>query len=218
MSTSTKIRYLVTMVIFYFSAYIFIQAAITTHKFDFLTPLDTAIPLMTEYIWIYHSLLPVITITMIFLVKSRVLFMNTFWACIIAAVVLNISYVFLPSFYPRIPFDINSLSDALLYWTRQIDGANNTFPSGHVTYAWLLYLGASRCQFVTQNPPLSRIYLLWAIGISLSTLVLKQHYIVDVFSGITLAYASFYLAKPLAIKYEKLLIEEGLINETQASK
>jgi membrane-associated phospholipid phosphatase len=37
--------------------------------------------------------------------------------------------------------------------------------------------------------------LLWAIGISLSTLTLKQHFIIDVVAGMAVAGVSFYLAK-----------------------
>ena len=193
------------MMIFVLGSYILIQTAVITHKFDFLTPYDMAIPFMPEFIWVYHSLIPAIVFTMMLLVRSRPVFLNTFWACLVAALVLNISYVVFPSFYPRIDFEVTNISEAIVEWTRQIDGANNTFPSGHVTFAWLLFLGAVKSITARKLPSLKRLYLLWAIGVSLSTLVLKQHYIIDVVSGISLAYASFYLAKPITRLHLKLV-------------
>jgi membrane-associated phospholipid phosphatase len=39
------------------------------------------------------------------------------------------------------------------------------------------------------------VYFIWAGLISISTLVLKQHYILDVFAGMILAATCFYLAR-----------------------
>ena len=85
--------------------------------------------------------------------------------------------------------------------TRQIDASNNTFPSGHVTFAWIMFLGASSSNLAKRVVGIRRLYLLWAIGITMSTLVLKQHYIVDVISGITLAVACFYAARSFIEHY-----------------
>ena len=54
----------------------------------------------------------------------------------------------------------------------------NCFPSMHVS---LVFLGL----FVIKmyRPDLLRYYLVWAIAIALSTLLVKQHYIVDVLAG-----------------------------------
>jgi membrane-associated phospholipid phosphatase len=149
---------------------------------------------------------------MLLLVKSREVFFNTFWACLLATLILNISYVAFPSFYPRAIFEVNTLSEALVEWTRQIDAANNTFPSGHVAFSWLLCLGIMKSSIVQKHEYIGRVYFLWAIGISLSTLVLKQHYIIDVVSGILLALACFYLAKPITTLHVKLVTSDARAN------
>ena len=46
-------------------------------------------------------------------------------------------------------------------------------------------------------------YIVWAILISVSTLAVKQHYIVDVLAGFMLAAACFYIAKNM--KLHKLI-------------
>jgi len=209
MPQATKLRYILVMMVLYLGGYIWIQAAITTHKFDFLTTYDMAIPFMPQFVWIYHSILPAILITMMLLVHSRQLFYNTFWAAMIATIILNVSYVAFPSFYPREVFEVATLSEAIVEWTRQIDASNNTFPSGHVTFSWLLCLGMWNSITAVKHSYLRRLYLLWAIGVSLSTLVLKQHYIVDVVSGALLAAACFYLAKPITSLYMKLVTSDA---------
>jgi len=185
------------MLVTYIGVYVFVQAFVTTHKFDFLTEFDTAIPFMPEHVWIYHTILPAIFLTMFLLVETKYIFLSTFWACVIAMVILNISYIFFPSFYPRPEFEVSSISEAMVYLTYQIDGSNNTFPSGHVAFAWIMFFGAFYSKIVCRVQGLRALYFLWAVGISLSTLTLKQHYIVDVFSGVLLAIISFYLSSKI---------------------
>lgn len=211
MPRTVKIKYLLTLAFLYLGSYITIQMAVKSHKFDFLTEYDLAIPLMTEFIWIYHSIFPAIILSMILLVKTKEVFLNTFWAAMLATVILNISYLFFPSFYPRVDFDVASLSDALLVWTRQIDGAHNTFPSGHVSFAWLLCIGIWNTIMARDFAYIKWVYFLWALGVSLSTLVLKQHYIVDVVSGIVLALLCYKLAKPLVALHLKTAKDDARV-------
>jgi membrane-associated phospholipid phosphatase len=194
MPRALKFKYLLFLAIFNLGTYFIIQNLVTTHQFDFLTELDEAIPLMPNYIWLYHTLLPGIAITMLSLFKTRKAFLTTFWASILATFIINFFYIFLTSFYPREVFEITNMSEALLSATRELDGSNNTFPSGHVAFSWLMYIGITKSKIGNKIQGLKSLYLLWAIGISMSTLVLKQHYIADVICGILLAYVSYYVA------------------------
>ena len=202
MSLKSKASYMMFFSIVNFALYFAIQAVATEHRFDFMTSYDEAIPFMPEHIWIYHSIMPVIAMTMILLVKTKRNFFTTFWSCVLAAAVLNISYILLPAHYPRLSFEINTISEMLVDLTRQIDGANNTFPSGHVTFAWLLFIGASKTKLADIFFGIKPLYLLWALGVSFSTLVLKQHYIVDVLTGISLAYTSYFLVDSAVKRYQ----------------
>ena len=132
---------------------------------------------------------------MLLVVKSRRLFLTTFWTAIVATCILNFFYVFFPSFYPRADFEIITISEILVDLTRKLDGANNTFPSGHVTFSWVMFWGVFHSTAARTTIGLKSLAFLWAFGVSLSTLVLKQHYVVDVISGIFLATTTFYIAK-----------------------
>ena len=206
MSFKSKAKYMLSFSIINFALYFLIQSMVTQHQFDLMTTLDEVIPFMPEHIWIYHSILPVIAVTMLLLVKSKKTFFMTFWTCVAAMAVLNISYLLFPSFYPRPEFEINTLSELLVDMTRKIDGANNTFPSGHVTFAWVMFWGICHTKLATELKGIKSLYCLWALGISMSTLVLKQHYIVDVFSGFSLALTCFFLVKSV-IEYYNLYEE-----------
>ena len=94
MSNRYKIAHIFLVAILYLGGYVLIQKYITTHKFDFLTEFDQAVPLMPEYIWLYHSLIPAILLTMLSLVRTKKLFLTTFWSCMLAGLILKISYLF----------------------------------------------------------------------------------------------------------------------------
>ncbi|MFN8392047.1 MAG: phosphatase PAP2 family protein [Bdellovibrionota bacterium] len=86
-------------------------------------------------------------------------------------------------FPPSIP------SEAWNSWFRLADTLNldyNLVPSLHVSFAFTAAeLVAGRASFA-----LGALYRLWAGAIALSTLLLHQHHVIDVFTGILLAYVS----------------------------
>jgi len=188
---------LYTSLIFFFflSGYFLIQRLVTSGDISLLVEIDEYIPLMPEFVWIYHSLPLLVMIVMVVLIKKAKVFWRTFYSCMMASVVMFLCFVALPIEYPRPDVVASGLSSALLMATQELDYAHNTCPSGHVAFAWLMFLAAINTQWVKHEPWMGRVFLLWAIGIILSTLVLKQHFIADVVAGVFLASFSFYVAK-----------------------
>ena len=195
MSRTTRLLYILGFLFLYSSGYFITQSVIKTSEFELLTEIDKLIPFMPEHIWIYHTLLPAIVVTMTVLVNKQKVFFNVFWASIICAVTLNIFYATFPVFYPRPELIPSTLSGLVLELTHRIDAAHNTFPSGHVTFAWLMFLGVTQIKETVNLYGIKLLYLLWSIGVILSTLTLKQHFIVDAIAGIILATTSFFLVK-----------------------
>lgn len=71
-----------------------------------------------------------------------------------------------------------------------MDKSYNHFPSLHVAWTWLTV-------YASQVPGKARIGLaVLAVGISLSTLFVKQHYVADVLYGYALAWLAWRLAGP----------------------
>jgi len=208
MSHATKAKYLSFLVVFTLGTYFLIQN-IVSHQHELITELDSAIPFMPQFVWIYHSLIPVIGATLFLLVNQQRNFFNTFWACIGASVIIHLIYVIMPSFYPRPDIIPDGLSEQLLALTYEIDNGSNTFPSGHVCYAWILYLGVRCSEQAKEVFGLRNLFLLWAIGVTLSTLTLKVHYVVDVLGGFVLAFMAFYSVRYLFNKFNTYSNEES---------
>ena len=193
MTFARKATYTTGLFIVFFSFYFFLQHSIDTGNIDLILEIDKSIPFMPEFVWVYHSIFFQVFLVMVCFIKDKKLFFNTFWSCVVCSMFLLFFYTVLPSFYPRVEFEITSLSTQLVDLTRTFDASNNTFPSGHVTFSWLMFLAMSKTRIARIQFGLAPLFLLWALGISLSTLVIKQHFLVDVMAGCTLAFTIFYV-------------------------
>ena len=207
MSTQVKARYLLLAFLPYWAFYFLIQSYVTVSQYDLLTDIDQKIPFIPQFIWIYHSIIPVVALTATLLFQDKSLFFGLIFSIVFAGAFMCLSYILFPSFYPRELFvDSSTLSGWLIEVTRSIDGPHNTFPSGHVTYAWLLVFFVSLSQYTQKRLWMQSAYFLWASLITISTLTLKQHYLMDVFSGIVLATATYFLARRVFISKTVKLI------------
>ena len=200
MARETKAKYILIWLSVTSALYFLVQFAVS-HSYSFMTPLDELIPFVPEFIWLYHTLIPTIVVTTIFSMERREVFFNAIMALSISAAILTACHVLFPSFYPRQEIDTGSISLWLVEVTRALDAACNTFPSGHVAFAWILYFCIGDAECIKRTKWLRLTYLLWAVLIALSTLVLKQHYIFDVVAGLVLAWFSVSAAKKIRGRY-----------------
>jgi len=173
----------------------FLVQFVVTDDYSFMIPADHVVPFIPEFIWIYHTLMPVIVISTIFSMERRDVFFNTLLALTFSVIILTAFHILFPSFYPRQEIEADSLSLMLVEFTRLVDASCNTFPSGHVTFAWILYFCIRDANCLKRTKVLHLAYLLWAILIAVSTIVLKQHYLFDVAAGVLLAWCSVVVAK-----------------------
>ena len=208
MSVKVKARYILLAFLPYLTFYFLIQSFVTVSQYNLLTDIDEKIPFIPQFIWIYHSIVPVIALTAILLFQKREIFLGLVFSIIFAGIFMCLSYIAFPSFYPReMLVDSSTLTGWLIEITRSIDGPHNTFPSGHVTFAWLLVFFVGLSQYTRKHLWIQGIYFFWATLLTISTLTLKQHFIVDVFSGIVLATATYFLARKLFVRqHQKLFI------------
>ena len=96
-----------------------------------------------------------------------------------------------PTTYPRpvAPPLTSQLIRGLYHSLCFADSPGNCFPSLHVSMAALFSLALWRCR-----PRPGRIFLGWSFLIILSTLTTKQHYALDAFGGLAIAFAAYCLA------------------------
>ena len=206
MSVKVKARYILLAFLPYLTFYFLIQSFVTVSQYNLLTDIDEKIPFIPQFIWIYHSIVPVIALTAILLFQKREIFLGLIFSIIFAGIFMCLSYIAFPSFYPReMLVDSSTLTGWLIEITRSIDGPHNTFPSGHVTFAWLLVFFVGLSQYTRKHLWIQGVYFFWATLLTISTLTLKQHFIVDVFSGIVLATATYFLARKLFVRQHQQL-------------
>ena len=143
--------------------------------------LDQAIPFLPWTIWIYFSFFVFIGST-VFRVEDRL-----FWRFIIASSLAATIAWTIVLLYP-ITFDrpdptlINGeLYQRLYTFMHAADPSHITFPSLHVAVTWI-------CNFLLWNRTGRGLRFTLGVGISLSTLLTKQHLAVDVVGGILLAW------------------------------
>lgn len=145
------------------------------------SPFDLSIPFLPWAIWIYFAFFPLIAWTA--LAVRADLFLRFVLAATLAAFVAW-SVVLL---YP-ISFERPDAASIAGEWSRSVftfvhavDSAHITFPSLHVAVTWV-------CTFMLWQRRHRLSLLLLGAAISLSTLVTKQHLIVDVIGGVGLAW------------------------------
>jgi membrane-associated phospholipid phosphatase len=204
MTIKAKAKYVFLTILPYIILYFLLQSALvinTSHNLT--TDLDKLIPFVPEFIWIYHSMIPIFILTTVVLIEKKPVFFTAIASIIFASIIMLLFYTFFPAFYPRDGHTEASVSGFLVEVTRSIDGSNNTFPSGHVTFAWLMVFFIGLSNFAQKYKWIQLAYIVWAFLVSASTLVLKQHFILDVFSGISLATLCYFLGKYLV--FERML-------------
>jgi membrane-associated phospholipid phosphatase len=163
----------------------------TLPTIDITSSWDRQIPLVPAWVWIYMGcyFFPFVPLMV---AKNWHRFNRGLVAIIFANVTAFIVYLVFPVAIPRPPLG-DSLSERALAFIYAIDfnPAVTELPSLHVTFSWLVY-------FMCRHQGLSRLkeslVLSMAILISISTMFVKQHLIVDVIAGLALASASWYLA------------------------
>ncbi|MFA5005960.1 MAG: phosphatase PAP2 family protein [Candidatus Izemoplasmatales bacterium] len=86
-----------------------------------------------------------------------------------------------------------TLSESLTYWIYAAAGPRNANPSMHCLMSWLVILGAR----LDKKMPKPAKIAIWVLGIAIciSTQTLKQHYVIDLITGIALPEAAFWLLK-----------------------
>lgn len=181
------------VVLVFFIPYSIIQN-VTSSAIDHQTFLDILIPFQPGWVWIYHTVLPVLSFVSLVLVRTKESFNLALRSAVITAIVLNIYYILVPTTVARPIFDPQTISEYLVHFTYLIDKPYNCFPSGHAAFAWLAtFIGIFSREIRAQKYIIFAL-ILWALGVSFSTLAIKQHYYVDVLMAFVVALTAIIFA------------------------
>jgi membrane-associated phospholipid phosphatase len=149
-------------------------------------PGETRIPLVPEFEFLY-LLTYVLPLCLVAWLPDARAFRRTGLAFALTIGAAYATYLLFPVYLERPALEVGSLATYLLSLEYH-DPSYNHFPSLHVAISWLVYLA---CRDVVR---LRGVFLMLVIGISISTVFVKQHYAVDVLAGALLAWGSWAAA------------------------
>ncbi|MCE3013683.1 MAG: phosphatase PAP2 family protein [Proteobacteria bacterium] len=156
-----------------------------------MTSLERAIPLMPWTIWIYSGLYPVYLLWCFYHFQDMGELNKTLYGFFILTLISGCCFIFYPLISPRVLYpvlDTSSLNGRFLLFIRSTDTVGNCFPSLHVGFCTLFAL-----TFYRTNIYKFIIAMIVATLISVSTLTIKQHYLVDVIGGAMLASLIYFV-------------------------
>ena len=163
------------------------------------TAIDDWIPLVPGFVFPYVSLylLLVLSVWRFFKAETRIFSLAALAVCI-DLVLSDIFYIFFQTRIERPVVSGPDVSSDILRWIYSIDEPFNAFPSLHTSSAVLCTLLWRRV-----GSRFWPIILVWAVFIVASTVLTKQHYIVDIFGGIAVGIVSYYVATKLVRSVSK---------------
>ncbi|UCF39994.1 MAG: phosphatase PAP2 family protein [Gemmatimonadota bacterium] len=149
-------------------------------------PGEAALPFIPEFEFFYilGYLVPLLAV---FRLPGASEFRRLLVAFGLTLLVAYATYLVFPVYLERPEFEVNSVATFLLSLEYH-DPSYNHFPSLHLGTAWLIYLACRR----GVRRRVAVVALLLAI--SLSTVFVKQHYLVDVVFGVGLALAAWWVS------------------------
>jgi len=152
---------------------------------------ELAIPFVPEFVWAYLSLYLLFLIPPFFLGHQR---MNTLGRQLIAATVFcGLIFLLLPTelgFERTIPSD--PFYSALFADLFAIDLPHNMVPSLHVTFSALILFTLSD---KPRRAPAKALFLAWLVLICASTILVHQHHLLDVATGLLVATFLYHVAR-----------------------
>lgn len=174
-----------TYVLYHFVYTVINRLNVGREAHQLFLPGEKSLPLVVPFAFVYAGgfLLPVVVLFVRLDAASFNRLLRAFWLTATAAFVV---FVIFPVSLerPAIPDVPGARLLRLIY----VDQPNNDFPSLHVAVGWLVYLA---CRRITRwSTPL----LIGVLAVSVSTVLVKQHYVVDVLGGIAFASVAWKVA------------------------
>ncbi|MFO0990690.1 MAG: phosphatase PAP2 family protein [Hyphomicrobiales bacterium] len=152
---------------------------------DLALPLDLALPFEATWVWIYIWVIPA-AVAPLFLVKSQGLYRRAILAYALTIAIACLVFLIYPvsamGLRAQATLVIAQFSDRMVAVLYQVDPSANAFPSLHLALVTLAALAAWKASRL-----MGLILGLSVPMVAIAVLLVKQHFILDVVSGIVLA-------------------------------
>lgn len=177
--------------------------------YDLTTTFDRAVPVVPEFVIIYlgcYLFWGINYIMIASLGKERCYRFVT--ADIMSRLICCFFFLVLPTTNVRPVLAGDGVWENILQFVYNMDAPTRLFPSIHCLVSWFCYIGIRGQKRV---PKWYRVFsCVFALLVCASTQFTKQHYIVDVFSGVIIAELTYYITfhtncyRPLEHLFERI--------------
>jgi membrane-associated phospholipid phosphatase len=159
---------------------------------DVTTALDERIPFRPGWIWIYLFTY-IVPLVALLVVRDEQRVYRALFAVALASLSAYAVFIVFPVRLPR-PELGGGLNDQLVALAQSLDHPANQLPSLHVANAWILYETVAGER---RSPWFRACAFALAVGITLSTLFVKAHVVLDVVTGAFWGPLAYWLAGQL---------------------
>lgn len=203
MSTSRRILVLLAFFVYFIVSYKSVQYVVLTYlqPVPLVLPGEDQIPFFPSLLLVYGSLYIVPTFLVFWIEKPGQLYkaVKAFFVMTLIHFAVFLVFPVKYTLRPHLPNESGGIVMDLLAMLYSVDAPTNNFPSLHVSFAFLTYFLVQR-----YRPSAARAVLILSIAVAISTVLIKQHYVLDVVAAILLT----ILVKPFLVdrKYGKLTL------------
>lgn len=157
------------------------MAAHTHDTFGLFWSWERDIPLIPWMIWPYLTLFSLFLLPLFHMSVKQISVLSS--QSTATLVIAGAIFLLVPTHSGFAPTNVEELYQPLFALLAKVDTPHNLVPSLHVTFSALILLGCAR----EASPPLAWAYVFWLLVMSMSTVLVHQHHIFDVISGMALA-------------------------------
>ena len=152
--------------------------------------LDDKIPLISWFVYFYYLTFPLGIITFFYLAfKDKKLLYTVFLTLCISFAISGIIYLFAQTEFVKPDFTPVTFTDKLVVWTWGSVNAINCFPSQHCFMAFAVMIACFTCK------KMNVFFRIIASGLSvmiiLSTVFIRQHYLLDIIASFDIMLSVF---------------------------
>ena len=159
----------------------------TRHKL--LTKWDEMIPFVPQWVFFYGSMYAFVILPFIY-VKNHLVYRRMWMSFCLTGLIAYVVFLIYPTYDVLRPVtNPTDFSRFFLHLDNQHDSPYNCFPSLHVGFSmtaafWLYFVDKSK---------IGVSLFIWGCLVSLSVLLVKEHYIADLLFGLVLSSTLFYI-------------------------
>ena len=169
---------------------------------NIMLPIDEKIPLVPAFILIYVLGFPFWLWNGILVAREdKETCSQVLLAVMLAKLACGIIYIFYPTTMIRPEVTGTDFCSSLVKLIYSVDKPYNLMPSIHCMDSWFCWRGISGCKKVPDW--YKKFSLILAVLICLSTLLVRQHVIIDVPTGILMAEAGLFVTKRIFLSKNK---------------